>query len=642
MTVRIRLKLALLLIAVAVVPLALALTTMIWGGRELRAEAIGHERHSVAYAQAMGLKISLVKDIQKLGLALEADSTVTAFLEAPRERMSEDALWHLDAAWGSLPDDAPEMRKVLRNSIADRLRAFQLNDHRLVEILVADSNGELVAATGRTEDYDQSDEEWWQLSYADGKGTICVPKIHEDPSAGVWSVDLCIPIVSDKRVLGVAKAVVDVSQWFRGTEAIIGMHDAVGRLVAADGTIIYPRPASGEPTTLDDWRGDITQMGKPGWRLTQGKIQAYAPVILPGRIGMMPVHQGSQWLVVLEAPEVALLAETRSLTWWMLATGMVVIAVIFLGGLYVVDRSVAARIRRLTSVARDVAHGDLSRRVDVEHWTHLMGRDELDDLAEQFNHMVDQVEGSHRDLEDANDLKAKFIKVAGHELRTPISYILTLPKLMADVDDIDKLRHGYVAMEGKARRLNEIIQAIFKLMPGQGYSQYLRLEDVDLPKLLENVYRDVLPFVEERHQILVIEAKKDLPLIRMDHYKIRDVLENLLGNAIKFTPDGGAIHVTATKQLGDRITISVLDQGPGIPSEDMKNIFNPFFSTMDVMKHSSGAIGYQKRGMGLGLAVVKHFTEMHGGSVHVTTSSDGSTFAVTLPVGGPEQTATEQ
>ena len=81
--------------------------------------------------------------------------------------------------------------------------------------------------------------------------------------------------------------------------------------------------------------------------------------------------------------------------------------------------------------------------------------------------------------------------------------------------------------------------------------------------------------------------------------------------------------------------ITVTDQGPGISSRDLSHIFTPFYSTDDVMKHSSGSIGKMKHGMGLGLTVVKHFTEMHGGAVDVTTSEAGSAFTITLPLSPP-------
>ena len=153
-----------------------------------------------------------------------------------------------------------------------------------------------------------------------------------------------------------------------------------------------------------------------------------------------------------------------------------------------------------------------------------------------------------------------------------------------------------------------------------------------LSDLLEEVYLDCSPFMERRDQKFIIESNSDVTMIRVDRAKMCDVLENLVINSVKFSPDGGTIRLCAVKQLGGHLTITIEDQGPGIAEEDLPHVFDPFYSTRDVMKHSSGDIGYQKRGMGLGLAIVRHFIEMHDGTVHVTTSDKGSIFSITIPI----------
>ena len=241
------------------------------------------------------------------------------------------------------------------------------------------------------------------------------------------------------------------------------------------------------------------------------------------------------------------------------------------------------------------------------------------------------------ELARSSELKSKVIQVAGHELRTPLSYIMAMPRLMEGVSDTGKLKHAMETMEAKARRLSEIVQSMFKLMPGQDYGQHLDLREVALADILEGVRSDCLPFVDERDQSLVIEQAEGLPNLRVDPNKIHDALENVIGNAIKFTPEGGTIRVVAAREDSRHIRIEIADQGPGIPPGDLPNIFTPFYSIDDVMKHSSGSIGKTKHGMGLGLAVVKHFTEMHGGSVSVATGEQGSTFTLVLPIDRPAE-----
>jgi signal transduction histidine kinase len=206
-----------------------------------------------------------------------------------------------------------------------------------------------------------------------------------------------------------------------------------------------------------------------------------------------------------------------------------------------------------------------------------------------------------------------------------------MAKLVWESKDPDRLVHAVQAMGAKAKRLDEIIQAIFKLLPNQRSSESLKCQELNVSKLLEEVYLDCSPFVERRNQRLIIELGDNVPSIRADRAKLCDVVENLVMNAIKFTPDGGVIKVRAGRQLDGHISITVQDQGHGIPEMELPHIFDPFYSMGDTMLHSSGNVEYQKRGMGLGLAIVRHFVEMHGGTVHVFTSSTGSTFTVTIP-----------
>ena len=635
MRVPIRLKLAFLLIAVAVMPLTVALTVLVVQGRQVHTNLIGQTHQSVAVAGATSIQLSLLTDMEKALLELQDDPHTTGELGIHDEALSPLELDELDAIWDKGNTKDRRVSKVLNSHISTHLRTLIANVPEIAEILVTDRFGQLAAASQMTTDYYQADELWWRQAFNDGKGRVFVPPVSYDDSAEVWSIDICIPLFLDDRIVGVAKIILKLTDWIRNSGAFPETTTAQGMLVEKDGYVIYPLRWRAPRRQLLDW-ADISRMNEAGWRLTSaGMVQAYASAALPERMRGLPVV-APQWMLVLEIPRSLVLAKVNRLTRWAITLGSGVIVIIFVVGLYLVDRSIGLRVRRLERAAEHVARGDLSHRVDTKRWIrHVMGRDELDDLADEFNRMVDGVETSHRELEEANEMKTNFIKVAGHELRTPVSYILTLPKLMADTDDIEKLREGMATMEAKAQRLNDIIQAMFKLMPAKEYSDYLSLGDVDLTAVLADVYDDVHPFIEERHQTLVIEPSGDLPIITADHGKIHDVIENLIGNAIKFTPDGGMIHVTAGRQLGEMVVITVVDQGPGIPAEDIKSIFNPFFSTGNIMKHSSGAIGYQKRGMGLGLAVVKHFTEMHGGTVHATTDDTGSTFVVTLPIEPP-------
>ena len=190
-------------------------------------------------------------------------------------------------------------------------------------------------------------------------------------------------------------------------------------------------------------------------------------------------------------------------------------------------------------------------------------------------------------------------------------------------------------MGEKAQRLNEIIQAMFKLLPGQRVGAMLDYATVAIPELLEEVRSSCQPFWEQRGQTVEIDAHSAARYVQADREKLHDVLENLLINAIKFTPDGGTIRMSARMEIGGYVALSVCDQGPGVPPGERPHIFEPFYAGGEVYQHSTGDAGYQKRGMGLGLAVVRHFVQLHGGTVNVQSSGEGATFTVIIPVDAP-------
>ncbi len=403
---------------------------------------------------------------------------------------------------------------------------------------------------------------------------------------------------------------------------------------------------NGEPreTKASEWHGPIATSNAPGWRVTKtGEIQGYAPIQLPrtilGHEVIIP-----RWSLVLCMPEAEALRPVTQLSMAVLAIGLAIIVIIFLAGLYLVDRIVIRRVYRIRQATRNIAAGDLTQRVEPRRGRRpIVSADEIDALAEDFNNMASQIQRSHEELTTANQLKINFIRIAGHELRTPVSYLLAMARLLKNSQDTPRLLRGIQSMAAKAKRLDEIIHAMFKLMPDQRYTQQLQYSEISVAELLEEAREDCLPFLEQRKQRLIIEGIEKVKSIRADRAKLRDVLENLVMNAIKFTPDAGVVKLRLGQQLGGYATFAVQDQGPGIPDSDIPHIFEPFYSGSDVMRHSSGQVEYEKRGMGLGLAIVRHFVELHGGSINVSTTEHGSTFTITIPIEpppGPEEAAT--
>jgi len=152
------------------------------------------------------------------------------------------------------------------------------------------------------------------------------------------------------------------------------------------------------------------------------------------------------------------------------------------------------------------------------------------------------------------------------------------------------------------------------------------------------VIQELLQFIQERGLDWDIRVPEDLPQLTADYDKIRDVLMNLLSNAIRFSPDGATVGISIARYGTDALEIVVTDHGPGMSPEQLEHVTQPFSSADDeLMTHSSSGTGgefsFGSRGMGLGLSVVRRFVDMHHGSLTLDTAPEaGTSVRVVLPI----------
>lgn len=256
-------------------------------------------------------------------------------------------------------------------------------------------------------------------------------------------------------------------------------------------------------------------------------------------------------------------------------------------------------------------------------------------LIVEKNRLLRELTATNERLVEANRLKGKFIEVASHELNTPVTVVLGLAelwKLTQGENSSPAERNWVERIHGAGRRLAVTVERMLKLLKTDQVAPGLAVEDVDVRSLLVRSLSDVGPFLEARKQQVDFRAPDDLGHATVDPAKMADVVTNLIVNAIKFTPDGGMITVEARAEGADQIRVRVTDPGVGIPLDDRAHLFEPFFTGNDTMHHSSGEYQYCKKGMGLGLCLVKTFVELHGGTVGVDSApGEGSTFWFTLP-----------
>ncbi|MBA3876999.1 MAG: hypothetical protein C0498_08690 [Anaerolinea sp.] len=281
-------------------------------------------------------------------------------------------------------------------------------------------------------------------------------------------------------------------------------------------------------------------------------------------------------------------------------------------------------LRRLTEASRGLAEGDLARRVPTDAAT--AGSLELTELALQFNAMANRVQESVDIIRRDRDRGRDFLADVSHELRTPIAALRTFNELLRErVGEDPDARAEFIEASGvQLERLDWLAQNLLELSKLDSGLVLLDLRPDDLRATVEQAVEQAETAARRRGVDLAIHLTEHPLRIRHDPVRVGQVVANLVGNAIKFTPRGGriAVDVVATP---DGARIEVADTGVGIPPEELPRIFERFY-------RGTRANEARGSGSGLGLAIVRSIVEMHGGSVTVESRlGTGSTFTVTLP-----------
>lgn len=273
--------------------------------------------------------------------------------------------------------------------------------------------------------------------------------------------------------------------------------------------------------------------------------------------------------------------------------------------------------------------------------------------------IITNLENSAAGLARLNRMKDSFLGLASHELKTPLTVIMGYAELLqADMEE--KLPVAAQEMirniSSAAARLDTVVKDMVDVSKIDRKQLDLKLEQVNVNTLIEDTLRELRYFFALRKQEVNVTLDDSLPMIRGDRTRLHQLLSNVLGNAIKFTPDGGKISVrTSLRHLAPNLQtsgfdgvfsserqpffeIAVSDTGIGIDPDDQTRIFDKFYEVGNIEEHSSGKVAFKSRGVGLGLSIAKGVAEMHGGSIWVESKGydqvecPGATFHILLPV----------
>lgn len=272
----------------------------------------------------------------------------------------------------------------------------------------------------------------------------------------------------------------------------------------------------------------------------------------------------------------------------------------------------AAPVTKLAKAAEAIGAGDLTVRVEEQH-----NSKEIDALAAAFNKMA-------ADLEHAAELRNNLMADVSHELRTPLTVLEG--NLRAALDHVYELDDEQIAnLYEQTRHLIRLVSELRELTLAEAAQLPLDQQPLDLRLLMQETAAVFEPLAEEKKVRQVVQLPPSLPLVKADQARMRQVLHNLLANALRHSPIDGQITL-AVAQTAGRVRLTVEDTGEGIAPEQIAHIFDRFYRTDPSRNRETG-------GSGLGLAIVKAIVEAHGGEVTAFSAGigKGTRFTVFLP-----------
>lgn len=250
-------------------------------------------------------------------------------------------------------------------------------------------------------------------------------------------------------------------------------------------------------------------------------------------------------------------------------------------------------------------------------------------IAIENARLLEQLQKAYRDLSQLDRLKSDFIRVASHELGTPLALVLGHASYLREHAQADMAPQLDIVVRS-AERLMRIMESLSNLAQLEAGDVHPLLEPLDLRELIgEVVDTETRSLAEAKHLTITVALPEQPIELEADRDRIRLALRNLVSNAIKFTPANGQIHVTARRE-GNMAEVTVRDTGVGIVPEALDHIWDPFYQAEEPLtRHFSG--------IGLGLSIARRMVEMHGGRIWCdSTPGRGSTFTFRLPLNPPQ------
>jgi two-component system sensor histidine kinase BaeS len=348
--------------------------------------------------------------------------------------------------------------------------------------------------------------------------------------------------------------------------------------------------------------------GSPGDAASRADLKNAFPILVGDRaIGYLLPSSNTPETMPLDAFQTQFLARVERALW--IAALAALIFALVIGGL--LFRSIVAPLHRLTAASQAIAAGDLTVRAPAQ------GQDEVAQLANAFNRMAES-------LAHAEEARQNQTADVAHELRTPLTVLRGALEAMLDgIYPTD--RDNLLAALTQVQTLTRLVEDLRLLALADAGQLRLHIASLDLSAFLREIVEVHQLQAQEREVSLTLEMAPSLPPVQADRDRLAQVMGNLLGNALRYVSSGGHIHVRAVDQ-GREVIVAVVDDGPGIPSQDLPHLFERFWRGDRARRRATG-------GSGLGLTIARSLVEAHGGRIWAESEKEqGSTFTFTLPV----------
>jgi signal transduction histidine kinase len=340
----------------------------------------------------------------------------------------------------------------------------------------------------------------------------------------------------------------------------------------------------------------------------EGYSVLYAPARSERYLSLsIPLSKGEKVVATLElASSLAEVDRLYAILWPRLLSGVVFSLVAIAGaGLYI-SRNVTRILRETERAAHRMSQGDFNYRIEVT------SDDEVGQLTRTINQMA-------QELQQLSQVRAQFLSKVSHELRTPLTIIKGFCVTLLRESPPPEQQRSLQVIDQQTDYLTRLVTDLLELSRSQAGSLQLQVQSVDLVDLAQEVVESLKPQAGEQGVDLSMEKGTESAVAEIDVERIRQVMYNLLENALKHTDPGGKVKLSIEADDA-KVTFQVRDNGRGIPSDKLPYVFDSFFQVKP-----------QTPGVGLGLAVVKELVEAHGGTVSVESEvGEGSTFAVSL------------